>query len=248
MSPAILLAKAGVARNGARVVHDVDLTVTHGAWFGVIGANGSGKTSLLRALAGRLPFAAGSCVVEGAELAADRGARARRFGFSPPADALPDALRARDLLALVGGDIDQVRARLGVLQPALDLAPLLDRWIGDCSAGMRQRIAIAAAFAGGQSLVILDEPFNWLDPVAIFDVREALRGMVDSGLTLVTALHDLTTLATACDAGLMLAEGRVAMTLDADMLQTAARDPRGFERRTIDLLRSGAHSGRANAV
>ncbi|PNB01187.1 ABC transporter, partial [Pseudomonas sp. FW306-2-11BA] len=61
MNPAVLLAGAAVDRNGQRVVHDVHLTVTRGSWFGVIGANGSGKTSLLRALAGRLPFAAGSC-------------------------------------------------------------------------------------------------------------------------------------------------------------------------------------------
>ncbi|MES2021846.1 MAG: ATP-binding cassette domain-containing protein [Pseudomonadota bacterium] len=238
MNPAVLLAEAAVDRNGQRVVQDVDLTVTRGSWFGVIGANGSGKTSLLRALAGRLPFAAGSCLVEDEDLSADRAGRAQRFGFSPPADALPEALRARDVLELVGGDLDAVRARLGALQAALGLAPLLDRWIGDCSAGMRQRIAIAAAFAGGHALVILDEPFNWLDPVAMFDLRETLRGMVDNGLTLVTALHDLATLATACDAGLMLADGRVAMTLDEDMLQAAARDPRAFERRTIDLLRS----------
>ncbi|MBP2276114.1 MULTISPECIES: ATP-binding cassette domain-containing protein [Sphingomonas] len=238
MNPAVLLAGAAVDRNGQRVVHDVHLTVTRGSWFGVIGANGSGKTSLLRALAGRLPFAAGSCLVEGEDLSADRAGRAQRFGFSPPADALPEALRARDVLELVGGDLDAVRARLGALQAALGLAPLLDRWIGDCSAGMRQRIAIAAAFAGGHALVILDEPFNWLDPVAMFDLRETLRGMVDNGLTLVTALHDLATLATACNAGLMLADGRVAMTLDEDMLQAAARDPQTFERRTIDLLRS----------
>lgn len=238
MNPAVLLAGAAVDRNGQRVVQDVDLTVTRGSWFGVIGANGSGKTSLLRALAGRLPFAAGSCLVEGEDLSADRAGRAQCFGFSPPADALPEALRARDVLELVGGDLDAVRARLGALQAALGLAPLLDRWIGDCSAGMRQRIAIAAAFAGGHALVILDEPFNWLDPVAMFDLRETLRGMVDNGLTLVTALHDLATLATACNAGLMLADGRVAMTLDEDMLQAAARDPQAFERRTIDLLRS----------
>lgn len=238
MNPAVLLARAAVERSGQRIVHDIDLTVARGSWFGVIGANGSGKTSLLRALAGRLPFAAGSCRVDGEELAADRAGRALRFGFSIPADRLPDALRARDVLELVGGDIDDAGSRLGALQAALGLAPLLDRWIGDCSAGMRQRIALAAAFAGGHRLVILDEPFNWLDPVAIFDLREALRVMVDDGLTLVTALHDLGTLATACDAGLMLADGRVAMTLDEDMLRTAARDPQAFERRTIDLLRS----------
>lgn len=240
MSPAVDLAGAMVERSGQRVVHDVDLTISRGSWFGVIGANGSGKTSLLRALAGRLPFAGGSCRVDGGELVDDRPTRAQRFGFSPPADKLPDALRGRDVLELVGGGIDDVRSRLGRLHEALGLAPLLDRWIGDCSAGMRQRIAVAAAFAGGHPLVILDEPFNWLDPVAIFDLREALRDMVDGGLTLITALHDLGTLASVCDAGLMLADGRVALVLDEDMLRAAAKNPQAFERQTIDCLRSGS--------
>jgi len=240
MNLPVVLTGAAVERNGDRVVQDIDLTVSPESWFGLIGANGSGKTSLLRALAGRLPFASGSCRIDGEELVDDRAARALRFGFSPPADRLPDALRGRDVLELVGGSINNVRSRLGKLHEALGLAPLLDRWIGDCSAGMRQRIAIAAAFAGGHSLVILDEPFNWLDPVAIFDLREALRDMVDDGLTLITALHDLGTLASACDTGLMLADGKVALALGEEALRIAAQNPQAFERQTIDRLRAGS--------
>jgi ABC-2 type transport system ATP-binding protein len=242
LTPAVHLANAVVERQGRRVVDGVDMTVARGSWFGLIGTNGSGKTSLLRALAGRLPLAGGSVLVDGSELAEDRRARALRFGFAPPADNLPESLRARDVLALVGG-------REGVHSPAIHAAlclqPLLDRWVGDCSAGMRQRIAIAAAFAGGQQLVILDEPFNWLDPVAAFDLKAALRGMVDAGVTLITALHDLGTLATACDAGLMLADGRVALDLPAPALRAAAQDPIGFERQTIDLLRAGSLANKA---
>ena len=240
MNLAVDLTGTTVERNGQRVVKDVDLTVAPGSWFGLIGANGSGKTSLLRAVAGRLPFAGGSCRIGGDELVGDRAARALRFGFSPPADKLPDALRGRDVLELVGGSIDDVRPRLGKLHEALGLAPLLGRWIGDCSAGMRQRVAIATAFAGSHSLVILDEPFNWLDPVAIFDLREVLRDMVDDGLTLITALHDLGTLASACNTGLMLADGKVALALDEDALRIAAENPQMFERQTIDRLRSGS--------
>jgi ABC-type multidrug transport system ATPase subunit len=107
---------------------------------------------------------------------------------------------------------------------------------------MRQRVAIALAFAGEPSLVILDEPFSWLDPVAAFDLRQALRTLVRGGLTLVTALHDLGTLATACDEGLMLADGRVALTIDRGMLEQASQDPQRFERQTIDLLRSKSES------
>ncbi len=239
MSPIIDLAAVSVERTGERVVRDVDLTVARGSWFGLIGANGSGKTSLLRALAGRLPFASGSCRIDGEEMIVDRATRATRVGFSPPADTLPDALRGLEVLELVGGNIEEIWPRLGPLRVALGLDVLLDRWIGDCSAGMRQRIAIALAFAQGHTLVILDEPFNWLDPVAVFDLRQALRAMVDDGLTLMTALHDLGTLAVACNAGLMLADGSVAMALDDALLRTAAHNPQAFERQTIDLLRSG---------
>lgn len=88
--------------------------------------------------------------------------------------------------------------------------------------------------------MILDEPFNWLDPVAVFDLRQSLRAMVDNGLTLMTALHDLGTLAVACDAGIMLASGNVAMELDSRLLKIAAQNPKAFERQTIDRLRSAA--------
>jgi ABC-2 type transport system ATP-binding protein len=240
MTPAIELTGASVERTGRLVVQGVDLSIARGSWFGLIGANGSGKTSLLRALAGRLAFAGGSCRVDGEELAEDRAGRALRFGFAPPADKLPDALRGRDILELVAGSVADAHSSMGKLHNALGLEPLLDRWLGDCSAGMRQRIAVAAAFAGSQELVILDEPFNWLDPVASFDVREALREMVDGGLTLITALHDLGTLASACDAGLMLADGAAALSLSEDMLRIAARNPQAFERQTIDRLRSGS--------
>lgn len=240
VTPAIQLTGASVDRSGTRVIHDVDLIVPAGSWFGLIGANGSGKTSLLRALAGRLPFATGTCVIDGADFVENRMGRAERFGFAPPPDRLPDALRVRDLLELVGGNLDVASERLGPVRAALGIDQLLHKWVGDCSAGMRQRAAIALAFAGGPSLVVLDEPFNWLDPVAAFDLRQALRTLVDGGLTLLTALQDLGTLATACDEGMMLADGRVALAIDRATLAQAAQSPQEFERRTIDLLRSGA--------
>lgn len=235
----ITLSAAVVVRGKRRVVDGIGFDVPRGTWFGVIGANGSGKTSLLRALAGRLPLAAGICRIDGRDLAADRAARARSFGFCPPADQLPDLMRGRELLdyARCGAMTDH--RWLAALWSALGIADLSDRWIGDCSAGMRQRLAIACAFVGGHTRIILDEPFNWLDPVAAYDLRQVLRAMVNDGLTLVTALHDLPVLAGACDAGVILADGTVAATLDRERLQEAAVDPQAFERAMIDRLRSG---------
>lgn len=239
MTPAVAMDAVSIRRGPDLVVRDVNLAVPRGSWFDMIGANGSGKTSLLRALGGRLPIAAGRCAVDGADLTRDRAARAALFGFAPPADRLPDAMRGRDILGIVGGGMTEVWGRLGPLRPALGLDPLLGRWIGDCSAGMRQRLAVAVAFAGGHPLVILDEPFNWLDPVAAYDLKTALRSMVANGLTLLTALHDLGTLVTCCDEAVMLVDGAVALPLDPATLRRAAEDPRNFERETIDRLRSG---------
>ena len=237
MTLAVRLDDVAVERGGLMAVQAVSMRVAESSWFGLIGANGSGKTSLLRALAGRLPFAGGRCWLGETDLTGDRQARAARFGFAPPADRLPGALRVRDLLVLAGGDVEQARERMGPVREALGIDSLLNRWVGDCSAGMRQRAAVALAFAGGQRQVILDEPFNWLDPVAAFDLREALRRIAGEGYTLITALHDLGTFAASCDAGLILADGKVALAIDAAALAEAAQAPHAFERRTIGLLR-----------
>ena len=226
-----------VERGGAMVIDGVDFTVGAGCWLGVIGANGSGKTSLLRAIAGRLPLAAGRLSIDGCDSAGDRAARAARIGFAPPIEMLPAALHARDMLALVGGSAEAALDRLGPLREALAIDGLVDRVVGTCSAGMRQRIAIACAFAGGRDAVVLDEPFNWLDPVAAYDVRMALRNMVDGGMLLVTALHDLATLVAASDRGMLLSAGQVALTLGEPELADARHDPGAFERRMIAALR-----------
>ncbi|TPG40330.1 ABC transporter ATP-binding protein [Sphingomonas koreensis] len=235
----IAIDRLRVERGAAVVVDEATLRIEAGAWFGVIGANGSGKTSLLRALAGRLPIVSGACVIDGISCAEDRAVRAQMIGFAPSIETLPGALLARDLLEIVAGRSDDALVSIGPLRVALAIDRLLDRPIGTCSAGMRQRIALACAFADGKRIVVLDEPFNWLDPVAAYDVRMALRVMADDGLTLVTALHDLTTMGMACDAAALLSSGRVALGIDAAMIAEARRDPATFEHRTIALLRGG---------
>lgn len=233
----IELTDVAVRRGRSLAINGVTLSVPSGRWFGIVGANGSGKTSLLRALAGRLPFAGGSCRFDGVERAYDRHGRARRVGFAPPLEALPTVLSGSDLLRVAAGEAAEARFRIGAVGDALGLDALLSRRIGTMSSGQRQRLAIGCAFATGSDLVVLDEPFNWLDPVAAVDLREALRVAVAEGLTLVTALHDLTSLARGCDEGALLAGGRVAVALDRGSLANARSNPSTFEDRLIAVLR-----------
>jgi ABC-2 type transport system ATP-binding protein len=151
-------------------------------------------------------------------------------------------LNVREVLALVGQDIDAALANTADIGVALNVKGLLTKQVGACSAGMKQRVAIACAFAAGRDIVILDEPFNWLDPVAAYDLKQLLRARVDDGLTLITALHDLSSFTRLCDVGAIMVDGQVAIELDRQQLQSAEIDFVGFERRMIDLLRASKGS------
>lgn len=237
MTDAIAITGLTVNRGGRPIVHNVSAAIAAASWFGVLGANGSGKTTLLRAIAGRLPVGGGSCMIFGDELSHDRSARGRAIGFALPIEYLPVLLKVRELLDLAGDPVAVQQERNAALWHALGIAELLNVTVGVCSSGMLQRAALALAFAVPSRIVILDEPFNWLDPVAAFDVRAVLAGMVNEGLTVVTALHDLTTLCGFCDCGIVLANGRVSLQLDKARLCAGRDDAARFERELVAALR-----------
>ena len=233
-----------VYRGATRAVDQVSLAIEAGRWTGLIGANGSGKTSLLRALAGRIDPAGGRILADGEDRAADRAWRARNIGFAPEASALPASLSGRELFAILAAEIpgEADADPLRPLRRALDFDPFLDRRIGALSAGMRQRLAIFAAFLARPRAAILDEPFNWLDPICAFDTKEALKVLViGEQLTLVTALHETATLISYCDSGLLLADGRLGLSLGAADIAAGARDYPAFEASIIASLRGAAH-------
>ncbi|HKR25505.1 MAG TPA: ABC transporter ATP-binding protein [Allosphingosinicella sp.] len=233
-----------VYRGATRAVDQVSLAIEAGRWTGLIGANGSGKTSLLRALAGRIDPAGGRILADGEDRAADRAWRARNIGFAPEASALPASLSGRELFAILAAEIpgEADADPLRPLRRALDFDPFLDRRIGALSAGMRQRLAIFAAFLARPRAAILDEPFNWLDPICAFDTKEALKVLViGEQLTLVSALHETATLISYCDSGLLLADGRLGLSLGAADIAAGARDYPAFEASIIASLRGAAH-------
>jgi ABC-type multidrug transport system ATPase subunit len=235
-----------VLRGDYRAVDGVSFAVEGPGWTGLVGANGSGKTSLLRAMAGRLESADGVILVDGVDRTGDRAWRAETIGFAPDAAALPESLSGRELFAILGG------AETG-LDPADPLAPLrhalafdgfFDQRIFTLSAGMRQRLAIFCAFLARPHAVLLDEPFNWLDPICAFDTKQALGALVAAQeLTLVTALHDMTSLVQHCGTGLLLSDGRVSRRLGADEMAAGRRDYAAFEAEMIAGLRGNAPRG-----
>ncbi len=231
-----------VDRGGIPVVVDVGFANRRAGWIGLVGANGSGKTTLLRAIAGRLPIRSGRIVIGDADLSADRARRAGLIGFAIDNAMLPADLTPRELFAVSAEAENAIDdPALAQLRAALNFDSFIDRKCGALSAGMGQRVALFAAFLDQPGIVILDEPFNWLDPLTAFDTKHALRDLVQSqGLTLITALHDISTLTAFCNRGMLMSAGGVALTLEENDLRAGLADPVGFEARMVAQLRNSA--------
>jgi ABC-2 type transport system ATP-binding protein len=228
-----------VLRGATRAVDRVSLVLEPGCWTGVVGANGSGKTSLLRAVAGRLDVQGGRILADGEDRTGDRAWRASHIGYAPEIAALPSSLAGTELFSIVAPDWASATAAPGLarLREALDFDRFASHRIGTLSAGMRQRLAIFLAFLNGPRAVILDEPFNWLDPVCAYDTKAALGDLAAEGMMLATALHETGTLVGYCRYGLLLREGKVGQRLDETALEAGRRDYPAFEAEIIRRLR-----------
>lgn len=227
-----------VKRGGRRVVEAVSFAVPAGQWCGLIGVNGAGKTTLLRALAGRLPSEAGEVRLNGEALITPE-ARAGRIAISTAPERLPGAVSLRRLAAEIARahGAEPWPEHLSPLARALALDEIAEAPIHTLSAGQKQRAAVYLSFLGTPDVVFLDEPFNALDPLIAFELKRALKGLAASDLILITALHDLPTVALHCDRGLLLSHGRLAETFDPETLAAARADPGRFEAEVLDRWR-----------
>ncbi|MQA00196.1 MAG: ATP-binding cassette domain-containing protein [Dehalococcoidia bacterium] len=186
-------------RFGGHVAVDgLSITVPRGAVAGFVGPNGAGKTTTMGMLLGLVGRSSGSGHVLGESLS-DPSRYLGRVGASVEHPAFYAGLSGREnlrLLATVGGhDAAQVPA-------LLDLVGLGDRGedrFGRYSMGMKQRLAVAAALLGDPELLILDEPTNGLDPVAIHEMRRLIGTLAEDGRTIFVSSHQLSELEQTCD-------------------------------------------------
>jgi ABC-2 type transport system ATP-binding protein len=199
---------------GATVAADgVDLEVPRGSFFGFVGPNGAGKTTTLSMAVGLLRPDRGTARILGHDVWTDPERAKALVGVLPDALMLPERLTGRELLTYIGllrGLPEAVVDERGEeLLTVLDLAEARDALVIEYSAGMRKKIGLAAALLHGPRLLVLDEPFEAVDPVSAATIRTILGRVVGSGGTVVFSSHVMALVELLCTHVAVIARGRV---------------------------------------
>ena len=207
----------GIALSGRSIFSGVDLHAPPGAVVGLVGPNGEGKTTLLRALSGITPPTAGHVRIDGRDLhRIPARERARLVGalFAPPDTTF--GFTARELVTMgryphlgraFEGEADRAAADSAL--SAMDLMALADTPIHTLSAGERQRVGIARLLCQRPATYLFDEPTSNLDPAHVERFVRVVRGLAQAGAAVVCVVHDLDLALRLSDRLVVLAKGRV---------------------------------------
>lgn len=213
------LSSVSVSYDGVPIVRGLSLSAAEGSWIGLIGPNGAGKTTLLRAVAGLVPHL-GRILVGGAEVRAmSRRRLSQVVAYVPQRPVIPDGMLVADYVLLgrtpyvpyLGSETRRDRRVVAEVLRRLDLAKLANRPLGSLSGGEVQRAVLARALAQQAPVLLLDEPTAALDvghQQQVLELIDALRS--ELGLTVLSAMHDLTLAGQFAERLLLLSEGRAA--------------------------------------
>lgn len=222
-------------------VAGLDLVVPAGSFFGLVGPNGAGKTTTLSMATGLLRPDAGRAWVHGVEVWARPVEAKRMIGNLPDGVRLFDRLTGEQLITytamMFGVPRGEIAARVDDLLELMGLREAAGTIVADYSAGMAKKVALACALVHAPRLLVLDEPFESVDPVSAANIEDVLRGYTTSGGSVIVSSHSMDLVQRMCDHVAIIAAGRVlaAGTLDE------IRDGETLQERFLSLV-GGRHT------
>lgn len=223
-------------------VDQVDLDVPRGSFFGLVGPNGAGKTTLLSMAVGLLRPDSGTSEVLGADVWSD-GLRAKTYlGVLPDGLAMPEFLTGREVLThlgrLRGLPADLVDARAQELLEVMDLLDAERTLVVDYSTGMRKKIGLALTLLHNPKVLVLDEPFEAVDPVSALTLKRILTRFVAQGGSIVLSSHVMALVEQLCDTVAVMSDGVIVATGSVEQV----RGETTLEETFVSLVGAGAES------
>jgi ABC-2 type transport system ATP-binding protein len=193
-------------------VRDVSFHAGDGEVVGLLGPNGSGKTTIMRTLAGYFPPTAGRASVDGIDVGSDPQRARTRVGYLPENPVWYPDMRVQEFLEFCA-DLRHLRGaqrreRLAAVRERCGLADVQQRLIGHLSKGYRQRVGLAQALVHEPAVLILDEPTVGLDPRQVIEIRELIRDL-RGRTTVLLSTHVLPEVSSVCDRVVIVDRGRV---------------------------------------
>ena len=218
-APALVLRDIRKSFGDLQALDGISLEVPVGSFYGLVGPNGAGKTTTLSIIAGLLRADSGAISIAGVDAAAKPLAAKRLMGVLPDRFRTFDRLTGRQLLyyygTLRGLPPAEVDRRTTDLARAFDLTESLGRVVSDYSAGMSKKIMLAGALIHSPRVLVLDEPFEAVDPVSSAAILDILQAYVAHGGTVILSSHGMELVERVCSrvavivAGALVAEGTV---------------------------------------
>jgi ABC-2 type transport system ATP-binding protein len=222
-------------------VNNISLSVGQGELFGLLGPNGSGKTTMIKLLTGQVRPTAGSATVLGIDVKKDPVGVRRRVGIIPEQETPPSFLSATEYLDFVGEvrHIPDVQKKADWWFDFLDFADKRDVLCKDLSRGTRQKLMFTQAFIHNPELALIDEPLINFDPIMQRKVKDYLTGYVKSGNTIFISTHILGIAEEICSKFAILHKGKLLHSGTVAALQEKDQNLDGF---FLSLVEKGRHA------
>lgn len=239
--PVAALSIRGLAKRfgGKIAVDGINLEVPAGSFYGIVGPNGAGKTTTLSMATGLLRPDFGTALVHGVDIWRSPLEAKKLMGVLPDGVRLFDRLTGEQLVTyaglLRGMDRDVVVPRVAELLSAFDLEADAGSLVVDYSAGMTKKIALASALIHAPRLLVLDEPFEAVDPVSAANIRGILEAYVSSGGTVIVSSHVMDLVQRMCSHVAVVAGGRVLAAGRVDEVRGGS----SLEERFVQLVGGG---------
>ena len=202
-----------IYNNEKKAVDNISFTVNKGEIFAFIGHNGSGKTTTLKSIVGILDFESGDILINGKSIKKDPIACKMQIAYVPDNPDLYENMKAIDFINFICDmyniDLETRKENIKKYSKLFELEGHLNDEISSFSHGMKQKVALIAAFSHNPDILIMDEPFVGLDPKAVFDMKEIMKKMCKEGKTILFSTHILEVAEKLCDRLAIIKKGKI---------------------------------------